>query len=139
MLWLVFTRPCVPPMCIRFGSTWPSFLQKAQISQIKIVRRIFWGVGGKFDCVNEHLSSLKMLNFEPIHEYFSLSLIYKMQTSYSGTYIIRLVDNSHQTRSSNLDLMCPPFRTAVYNNSILCAGPKLFNSLPPNKKNIKSK
>lgn len=131
----VYYTLCYPHLtyCVSvWASTWPSFLHKVQIAQNKIVRSFLFL--GKFDSVSAHITSLNMINFESMHKYFSLSLIYKMLTRYTGKEIFKLADNIRQTRSSNLDLICPPFRTALYKNSILCTGPKLFNSLPPNIK-----
>ena len=51
-------------------------------------------------------------------------MIYKMFRSHTGNEIIKFIDNFQHTRSNNVDLTCPQFRTALYKNSILCLGPK---------------
>ena len=90
---------------------------------------------GKFESVGEYFATMKLLKLESIHKYFSLLLIYKMLNFRSNT-IFRYVDNFHHTRSNNVDLTSPQFRTSLFKNSILCTGPKLFNALPLNIKNV---
>ena len=121
---------CVPI----WASTWPSFLKKVIITQNKIVRCISFS--GKYDSVTEIMSSMNILKFDLIYKYFSLLLIYKMSVHHIGNDIFNFVSNVHLTRSNDIDLCCPQFRTALFKNSILCSGPKLFNGLPLNKKTM---
>ncbi len=44
--------------------------------------------------------------------------------------IFKVIDNVSHTRSNNVDLNCPVFRTTLFQNSVIHCGPKLFNSLP---------
>lgn len=90
---------------------------------------------GKFESVGDYFTINKLLKLESIHKYFSLLLIYKM-LNFRTNDIFRFVDNSVHTRSSNVDLISPQFRTALFKNSILCSGPKIFNALPLNIKNL---
>lgn len=93
--------PCRAPVWAARGGI-PS---KVQTSQNKIIRCVL--LLGKFDSVNEHISSLSISTFKSIHKYFRMSLIYKTVTSGRANYVFRLVHNSHQTRSSDLDVMRP--------------------------------
>lgn len=111
-----------------WANTWPSFLNKVTIAQNKVFRCIFFL--GKFDSVTDVISSMKILKFENIFKYFTLLLIYKLLNHQNNNEIFKYVQNIRQTRSNNVDLFFPQFRTTLYKYSILCAGPALFNSLP---------
>ena len=116
-----------------WASTWPSFLNKLAVSQRKVIRCIFYL--GKFDSVYDYFSSMKLSKFESIHKYFSLSLIYKT-LHFRTNNIFRFVDSFHQTRNNKVDLIFPYFRTALFKNSIICTGPKLFHALSLNTMNL---
>ena len=47
--------------------------------------------------------------------------------------MFRLIENVTHTRSNNINLICPIFRTTLFKNSVISFGPKLFNSLPLDK------
>lgn len=114
-----------------WGSTWPSFLQKITVAQNKIFRCIFFLK--KFDSVNTLVNEANILRFSFIHKFFTLLLIYKSQTQ---NKIFKLVDNDIHTRSNNLNLICPVFRTTLFKHSVINSGPKLFNALPLEKKSL---
>lgn len=120
---------CVPI----WASTWPSFIKKLEVAQRKVIRCISFL--GKFDSVSSQFSSMKLLNFHSIHTYFSLLLIYKM-LKFRTNNIFQFVNSSHVTRSNNVNLICPQFRTTLFKNCILYLGPKIFNALPLNLKKI---
>ena len=131
----IYYTLCYPHLmyCVSiWASTWPSFLNKVVIAHNKVIRCIFFL--GKFDSVAQIASTMKMLKFIHIHKYFSLLLIYKM-LNYRNNDIFKIV-NLRSTRSNNVDLICPQFRTTLYRNSIICSGPKLYNSLPLKIKSI---
>lgn len=115
-----------------WGSTWPSLLNKFTPAQKKVIRCIYFL--HKYDSVTAVLSSIRLLNFVSIHKYFSLILVYKMINNYKDNEIFKFVDNIHQTRSTNVNLICPQFRTTLFKNSILCSAPNLYNAIPPNNK-----
>ena len=52
-----------------------------------------------------------------------------MLYKYSGEKIFKIVNYDYLTRSNNIDLVYPQFRTSLFKNSVLCFGPKLFNNL----------
>ncbi len=81
----------------------------------------------KNESVTDIMSSMNTLRFNSIHKYFSILLIYKM--FHSGVEILRVLSHSRDTRSNNVDFVCPQFRTVLFKNSVLCTAPKLFNSL----------
>ena len=126
----IYYTLCYPHLiyCVAiWASTWPSFHKKIIVGQNKIVRCISFS--GKFDSVTNLMSSMKLLKFDIIHKYFSLLLIYKiLNNKHNDIFVI--TSTTQHTRSNNLDLLQPVFRTTLYKNSILCLGPKLFNSLP---------
>lgn len=108
-----------------WACTWQSFLGKLTIAQNKIFRSIFFLK--KFDSVTDVLSEAKILKFPTLHKYFILMMIYK---NLGKNDIFSLVSNTAHTRSNNVNLMSPIFRTTLFKNSIITFGPKLFNSLP---------
>ena len=132
----IYYTLCYPHLtyCIPiWASTWPSFLNKLAVAQRKVIRCIFFL--GKFESVGDYFTTKKLLKLESIHKYFSLLLIYKM-LNFRTNDIFGFVDNFVHTISSNVDLISPQFRTALFKNSILCSGPEIFNTLPLNIKKI---
>ena len=91
---------------------------------------------GKFESVSHIYPQLNILNFRFIKKYSVLLLIYKNVNIFPGKKVFKLIDNAHNTRSNNINLVCPQFRTTLYNKSVLCDGPKLWNSLPADLKKI---
>ena len=89
---------------------------------------------GKFESASHIYPQLNVLNFRFIKKYFVLLLIYKNVNVFPGNKVFTFIDNAHHTRSSNINLVCPQFRTALYNKSVLCDGPRLWNSLPADLK-----
>lgn len=125
----IYYTLCYPHLiyCVSiWASTWPSFLVKLTVAQNKIIRCLF--LLKKFESVTDIMSSMNILRFNSIHKYFSLLLIYKM--FHSGVEIFKVINFSRDTRSNNVDFVCPQFRTVLFKNSVLCTAPKLFNSLP---------
>ena len=108
-----------------WASTWPSFLNKLTISQNKFLRCIFFMK--KFDSTEEIYKTRKILKLPCIHKYFSLLLIYKT-IGYNSIFQLR--ENPCHTRSNNVNLSLPIFRTTLFKNSIINFAPELFNSLP---------
>lgn len=136
MLSIYYTL-CYPHLiyCVSiWGSTWPSFLSELLIAQNKIVRCIMFM--RNFESVNHIYPQLNILNFRLIKKYFVLLLIYKNVKVFPGNNIFTLVDNAHNTRNNNINLVCPQFRTTLYNKSVLCDGPQVWNSLPADLKKI---
>lgn len=128
----IYYTLCYPHLiyCVSiWASTWPSFLTKVTVMQNKILRCIFFLK--KFESTSHIYSVENILKFPFIHKYFTLLLIYK---NLSITAVFRIVENEAHTRSNNINLRCPQFRTILFKNSVICFGPKLFNSLPLNKK-----
>lgn len=82
----------------------------------------------QFQSVAETIASTKMLIFEYIHKFFSISLMYKMVNGYRDDNIFKLVQSFQSSRSNNTDLVLPQFRKTLYKNNILCTGPN--NNLP---------
>ena len=114
-----------------WACTWPSFLSRLQIAQNKVFRCIY--SLKKFDSVTEIVNQEKFLKFSFIHKFFTLLLIFKTLGQFK---LFRLVDNVAHTRSSNVNLVCPGFRTTLFKYSIFSFGPNLFNSLPLHIKTI---
>ena len=127
MISIYFTL-CYPHLtyCVSvWGCTWPSFLNRLAVAQNKIFRCIFFLK--KIDSTSNLLDELKILKFANIHKYFLLLLLYKCQ---GQNQLFKLVENPSHTRSHNINLICPIFRTILYKNCIFSFGPKLFNALP---------
>ena len=116
---------CVPI----WASTWPSFTKKLSIAQNKIFRCIFFMQ--KFESTNQVFIDKNILKFPYIHKYFTLLMIFKSQGKNS---IFNIINNNINTRNNNINLVCPTFRTVSYSNSVISLGPKMFNSLPLDKK-----
>ena len=55
---------------------------------------------------------------------------------YQSTDIFIFINHSHDTRRSYNNLICPQARTTLLKNSILCAGPNLWNSIPEQLKSL---
>ena len=118
---------CVPI----WASTWPSFTKKLTIAQNKIFRCIFFMQ--KFESTNQMFIDKNILKFSYIHKYFTLLLILKC---YGRNSIFNLLSGNINTRNNNINLVCPTFRTILYRNSVVNSGPRMFNSLPPEKKTL---
>lgn len=112
---------CVPI----WACTWPSFLHRITVVQNKIFRCIYFLK--KFDSTTEIFNQAKILRFPFIHKFFTLLLIFK---NIQRNEIFKLVETVPHTRSNNVNLVCPVFRTTLFQNSVVNYGPKLFNSLP---------
>lgn len=105
---------CYPHLtyCVTLGSaSGHHFFKKVQISQNKTVR--CFPFLGKIDSISGHISSLNIFKFKSIHKYFTPSS-YKMLTNNTASDTFVLVYSSHQTGSSNLDLISPPFTTTLH-------------------------
>lgn len=108
-----------------WGCTWHSFLDKLTIAQKKIFHCTQFLK--KFDSTT-HISEVNnILRFPFLHKYFTLLLIFKSLAL--NTYF-KLVNNVTYTRSNNINLVCPAFRTILFKNSIFSFAPQLFNSMP---------
>ena len=88
----------------------------------------------KFDSTSCIYPQLNLLNFKFIKTYFVLLLIYKNVNIFPGKKLFTVLDSIRNTRSSNVNLVCPQFHTSLYKNSVLCTGPQLWNSLPTDLK-----
>ena len=111
-----------------WACTWHSFLKKLTVAQNKVFRCMFFMT--RFESTQGVLSMYRFLSFTNIQKYFVLLSIYKSVTQYQGTQPFRIVTTSHSTRGNNVNVICPQFRTAAFQNSLLCSGPQLWNSLP---------
>ena len=85
----------------------------------------------KFESTNQVFIDKNILKFPYIHKYFTLLMIFKSQGKNS---IFNIINNNINTRNNNINLVCPTFRTVSYSNSVISLGPKMFNSLPLDKK-----
>lgn len=128
----IYYTLCYPHLiyCVSiWGCTWTSFLKKLIIVQNKIFRCIFFMK--KFDSTTEIYKTYNILNFQSIQKYFLMLLIFR---SFKVNKVFKVIDNVSHTRRNNLNLVCPVFRTVLFNNSVISYGPKLFNRLPHEKK-----
>lgn len=116
-----------------WGCTWPSYLQSVYVAQKKILRCILFK--GKYDSVDGEFETLNMLKFKYLHKYFLVVFLYKNLFIHSNKHFSFLNLPQH-TRRSNIDLVCPEFRTTLVKNSIVCFGPQLWNSLPRDLKQL---
>lgn len=114
-----------------WAGTWTTFLKPLQIAQDKFIRCI--NFMKKFQSTKEIYKSKKILNIKSIHNYFSILLIKK--TFEHGSPFER-IHRDRQTRANDLDLIIPPFRTELFKNSIICSGPRNFNNLPADIKEL---
>ena len=134
----IYYTLCYPHLiyCVSiWSSTWPSFLSKIFIAQNKIVRCIMFKK--KFDSASCIYPQLNLLNFKFIKTYFVLLLIYKNVNIFPGKKLFTVLDSIRNTRSSNVNLVCPQFHTtSLYKNSVLCNSPQLWNSLPTHLKSL---
>lgn len=87
----------------------------------------------RFDSTANIYLENNILKFKFIHQYFTLLLILKNQ---GHNIIFRLVDNVTDTRSNNVNLVCPVFRTELFKNCVISYAPSLFNIMPNDKKVI---
>ena len=137
----VYYTLCYPHLiyCVSvWGCTWHTFLKDVIAAQKRIIRIMCFK--GKYDHTSELFSELNLLNYLSIHKYFLLLAIFK------SLHNVQVVDNNlrpfarmthvHGTRGSLTDLVCPPARTTLCLNSVLCAGPKMWNSLPQKIKKL---
>ena len=128
----IYYTLCYPHLiyCVSiWACTWPSFLTKLTIAQNKIFRCIFFLK--KFDSTDLIYAEERILKFTFVHKYFTLLLIFK---SLKQNTVFKLVDHMTHTRSNNINLVCPIFRTSLFKNSVIALGPKLFNNLPLDNK-----
>ena len=133
----VYYTLCFPHLiyCVSvWACTWPSFLKKITVAQNNILRCLFYM--NKFDSTQPIFSTQKFLTFENIHKYFLLLFIYKYIKQDHDSQLFRLVNTSHNTRSNTVNLICPQFSTSLFNNSVLCFGPSLWNSLTTDIKSL---
>ena len=115
-----------------WGCTWRSFLDNVFRAQKRILRVITFKK--RFDSTDVIFSDLKLLKVNYIHKYFLLLEIFRSLGKNDG--IFNFQEHTHSTRRNYLNLICPQFRTQLFNNSILCFGPKVWNSLPAAIKNL---
>ena len=128
---------CYPHLiyCVSlWACTWPSFLKNFQIAQNKLFRCIFHM--NKLESTHHVISVHKLINFNNIYKYFFLLFICKCLTHFNGNQSFRLVSSSQNTRSNNLNLLCPYFRTVLFKNSLLRSEPHVWNSLPTEIKHL---
>ena len=133
----IYYTLCYPHLiyCLSVWScTWQSFLKKLTVAQNKIFRCMFFM--SKFESTKDVLYRYNFLSFSNIQKYFVLLFIYKCITHFQGMQPFRLVATCHRTRSNNLNLVCPQFRTTAFQNSLLYYGPQLWNSLPMHIKGL---
>ena len=114
-------------VCI-WACMWPSFLNKVTVTQKKILRCMFFK--RKFDTTEPIFTDHKILKFSYIHKYFLFLFMFKIIRNFTGTRFFRLVNRSHNTRSNNVDIVSPKFRTTLFKHSILSFATDLWNSLP---------
>ena len=116
-----------------WACTWPSFLNKLVVAQKKIFRCIFYK--GKFESTVDIFASHNLLHIHSIHKYFLLLLIFRTIRNVE-THSFVFVDSQYTTRSNNLNLQCPRFRTTLFKNCVMCHGPFVWNALPADIKNL---
>lgn len=128
----IYYTLCYPHLvyCVSiWACTWPSYLDRIVVAQNKFLRCIFFLK--KFDSTAHIFTEASLMKFSFIHKYFTLLLIFKIQ---GHNAIFRVIENYKNTRSNNVNLVCPMFRTTLFKNSVISFGPELFNSLPQDKK-----
>lgn len=131
----VYFTLCYPYMmyCVSvWGCTWPSFLKEVIVAQKRIIRIMCHK--GKYDHTEELIKKLHLLYFPSVQKYFLLLAIFKSlhrNNENSEGSVFSRTAHDHGTRSSPTSLVCPVVRTTLCLNSVLCAGPRLWNSLPP--------
>ena len=91
---------------------------------------------GKFESTSRAYSLLNLLNFKNLMKYFVLISMFRYVKKFPENQVFKLIQNTHNTRGNNVNFQCPQFRTKLFDNSVLCAGPQLWNSLPLDIKNI---
>lgn len=139
LLNLYFTL-CYPHIiyCVSvWGCTWPSFIKDVTIAHKRLIR--IMSSKGRYYHAAELYRDWNLLDFPSVHKYFLLlgifKSLYKQVPSNRECFFSRAA-RAHDTRGSLTNLVCPPARTTLYLNSVLCAGPRLWNSLPPQIKAI---
>lgn len=136
----VYYTLCYPHIiyCVSvWGCTWSSFIKDVSIAQKRLVRIMCYK--GKYDHTTELYRELSILDFRSVHKYFLLLAVFKSlyeQDHNSNEGMFGRAARAHDTRGSLTNLVCPPARTTLYLNSVLCAGPRMWNSLPPQIKLI---
>ena len=107
-----------------WGCTWPTFLDAVCKAQKAIVRVLSYK--GKYDLTGSVFKSLKLMNIQTAHKYFVVITIFRILNSNCGIKeLFRLQDHHLNTRRNQLNLLCPLYRTTLFNNSILCNGPNI--------------
>lgn len=133
----IYYTLCYPHLtyCVSiWGCTWPSFLNRIRVAQSKVIRCILFL--GKFDSTENSFITHNLLKFNYVHKYFTLLFIYNNITGCQTNSLFKFVNIGYRTRGNNINLKCPQFRTVLFKNSIFCAGPQLWNSLPIHFKNL---
>ena len=109
-----------------WGCTWPSFLNVLIRNQKSILRMIFYK--RKYESTEMIFSNQKLMKLSNIHKYFLLLDIFKSLKNNSNIFSIQ--EHTRVTRGNQINMVCPPFRTTLFKNSIMCLGPEIWNSLP---------
>lgn len=118
-----------------WGCTWPSYLVNVSIAQKRILRTIYFK--GKYETTEPIYAELNLLNFYSIHKYFLLLTIFKsINVQINNSPIFCRTAHGLNTRGQSVNLVCPPARVTLFQNSILYNGPKTWNSLSGQLKSI---
>ena len=118
-----------------WGCTWPSFLDGVIKAQKAVLRVISYK--GKYESTESVFTVLGLMNIQSVHRYFVIINIFRLLSSNcSNTELFKLQDHNLNTRRNQVNLICPVYRTILFNNSILCIGPKMWNSLPNDLKGM---
>lgn len=125
LLNIYYTLYC-PALTHRTPPTYPCFCSRLIIVQNKTTCMI--------DAFHGNLGSHKSYSFNS----FRLSRLGKTVFIHSSIdfffqlrKVLKFVQNIHNTRRNNINLLCPRLSTTVFNNSVLCGGRKSWNSLTP--------
>lgn len=89
----------------------------------------------RFASTQNLLSIHKFPNAKNLHNYFPLLLICNSLTQLHVTHYFQTVSTAHNTRCSNVSLVCPQFTTVASTNNAPCSGPQIWNSRPVEIKN----
>ncbi len=100
--------------CIHiWGCTWPTYLSVINKSQRSIIRVITYKK--KYESISSTFNDLKLLDTKSIHKYFTILFVFKMLNSNNNLSFI-IQDHNVNTRRNKVNLICPTYRTTLFNN-----------------------
>ena len=82
--------------------------------------------------------SLNLLNFHLLYEFNLVLTVFKHLKCIESQTIFSRFEHIHNTRGNNVNIPCPQVRTTFVEKSILCNGPRIWNSLPSSLKSLES-